>query len=291
MRAQDALEEHYRKLGVPIKEPESLTRVIYFDKDSDMLVVQSGGPNVSDGAIIHTDGRVELLEVKKLHEGGAQLKSHTLKVDAGGYVDRKDLDKYPIGIATELSRAKVKDAYGTNFKLKVTEEDAMEYFVAEYQNSGVDKFLYTSREGHTVIENLKGDPKEISNRLLAKGLRAEVVLRANYGKVALTPEAYDKLSFDMGTFFDMGKTFEPIKGYAGHGTGYFNFGELKQTTIDNMKPAGSGPNALTRMGEYILPIKYNELSKIKPDTKIPMENVEMFPLTLTGTIKYFNGPQ
>ena len=267
--AMDSLISYYGKHGIPIDDAESLVRVIYYSNDSDKILVQSGGPNVLDAAVIEANEVVDMIEVKKLHEGGAQMSSEILETDAAGSINPDELKRYPEYLQKALRRKKMRDVNGKNDKLRLTNVEALTHFVDQYKAKNAKTFIYISESGQLITEDLTRSTDEIVERLNAKGVKAEVRLRGNYGKQKVTQTQVDRFDFYVGHF-------------------YFKDGQVPFTDTFKVKDLNpdemSESSGYVRLGEFVLPIKTKDLKKLPDDYEISKWDMEYFPMTLTGTI-------
>lgn len=271
-RAIQGLETHYEKQGVEIVDAKGLAKVVYFNDDMSKMLVQSGGPNVLDAAVFEADEVVDVIEVKRLGNGGAQLSSQVLETDEAGYIMPSQIEKFPEYLHEALRKNTVQSAMGTNTKLRLTNEEALTFFVDQYKEKGASSFVYTTSEGLLLTEDLSDDTEEIVKRLNSKGVRATVNLRANYGKQKVTQKELDRFDF-----------------YSSHRIFKDGLPRFEDTfKLKDVDPDRIGDSAgYVRIDEFILPVKTKDLKNLPDDFEVNKYDMEYFPLTLTGTIKVY----
>lgn len=274
-RSIEGLRKYYEKMNIPIKDETLLSRVVYYSDDPEKgMLVQSGGSNVLDAAIIKADEVVDIIEMKEL-EKGAQLPLVSLNVDKNGYIEPESLIGQSEDIIGALRDVKIQDADGTNVKLefgseKKNIEHSLRYFVEEYKKKGATSFIYATNNGNTIntIDLTKETP-EIIEEMLNKKIEASVSLRANLQRQNVTND--DIYRFNNILSKDYFKS-----GRASH-TESFTLKSIKEDKI-------SSSGKYVRVGGYILPIEY-ENYKDNLNKRIKKTDLKAFKLSLTGNIK------
>lgn len=271
-RAIQGLEKHYDNQGIEITDTAGLAKVVYFNDDMSKMIVQSGGPNVLDAAVFEADEVVDVIEVKRLGNGGAQLSSQILDTDEAGYITPSQIEEFPDYLHEQLRKNTMQSAMGTNTKLRLTNEEALTFFVDQYKAKGASSFVYTTSEGLLMTEDLSGDTEEIVKRLNSKGVKATVNLRANYGKQKVSEKEIDRFDFysSQRIFEDGMPRFEDT----------FKLKDVRPEKITDS--AG-----FVRIEEYVLPVRTKDLKSLPDDYEVNKYDMEYFPLTLTGTIKVY----
>lgn len=269
------LSKYYKKFGIPIKDESLLARVVYYSDDpSKSVLVQSGGPNVLDAAIIKADGEIDIIEVKEL-ERGAQLPLISLETDKYGSISDSSLNKQSEYIRKALKDIQIQDVDGANVKLdfgsdKNNRELPLRHMIDEYRKKGATSFIYVSEEGSKINRiDLTRPTQEVVEDILTQKIEASVNLRANLYKAKVSKDdiyRFNKiLSKD---YFNTGRASD---------TESFT---LKSIREDKITKAGD----YVRIGGYILPIKYDEY-KDHLNKRIKKVDMKAFKLSLTGNIK------
>lgn len=285
------LSQKYKDLGLNIGNEDALINVIHFSENSDTMIVQSGGPNVSDLAIINAEGEVSLVEVKKGHEGGSQIKSTKLETRSNGSVS-VPTDVYPKEIQEQLEKFDITEAYGKNVDLKLTNKQAMEFFIDSYKDAGNSLLVITDRNGAMHKIDLTEPTSDIADRMIKSKMAAKITLRQNYGAQVLSAEKEERLDYYMN---DYANKDLPVKLMPLRDDNNIRLGDLDWSKLDK-----SGKN--TRLGEFILPVEWPETHKYDymgdegvelakseawdPEMLISKSAIKVFPLVLTGEIKY-----
>lgn len=271
----EGVSEYYEKMGVPIKNKESLARVVYHSEDPNKdILVQSGGPNVLDAAIIRANEVVDIIEVKELGNG-AQMPSVSLDITKDGSISAESLNAQNKYIKDALSGIKIQDADGKDVQLDFggPEENKtipLHHFVEQYKKKGATAFIYTTNNGETVNKvDLTGDNDEVVQRLIEHKIVANVTLRANLNKQNVTEDDIYRFNNILSK-------------------GYFKSG--RASTADTFTLKGIKEDKITKAGEYvriggyILPIKYDEY-KDNLNKRIKKTDLKAFRLVLAGNIK------
>lgn len=274
-RATNSMEKYYESQGVSIGDKSLLARVVYYSSDptNDKILVQSGGPNVLDAAIIEADKVVDIIEVKKLHSGGAQMPSTAIEISETGEISDDVINRSSSYMRSALKGLKIQDADGHNFKVDFGSKENNEryplyYFVDEYKSKGAKTFLYTSANGREIKEiDLRGETSEIVDEMINKGIYANIKLRANAQKRSANKEDIYRFNFHTG-----GSYFKD--GYVPVGSS-FRLGDLDKNKF-------TVSNGNIRIGGYVLPIKEKEYNE---DLIINKKDMQAFRLTLIGDIK------
>lgn len=274
-RSVEAVSNYYKKMGVPISNKDALARVVYYSDDiSKGALVQSGGPNVLDAAIIKADEVVDIVEVKEL-ENGAQMPSNALNVEKDGTISEETLNAQNPKVRKALEGLKIQDADGKDLKLDFGGEEEnktapLYYFVEEYRKKGATAFIYTSDNGETVNKiDLTGESDEVVQRLIDNKIEANLSLRANLNKKDVNEDDIYRFNNVLSKkYFKSGRasTSETFT--------------LKGIKEEKIKKAGE----FVRVGGYIIPIKYDEY-KDNMNKRIKKTDMKAFGLVLTGRIK------
>lgn len=277
-RAIAGVKTYYEKFGVPIEKDELLARVVYYsnDEDNDSILVQSGGPNVLDAAVIEADEVVSIIEIKKLHEGGAQQPSSVLDINQNGDIKQESLDEAQDYIQGPLSKLNIHDATGTNPQLDFGSEDnntrfPLRYLADEYKDKGATSFLYTSLDGEEVNEiDLRRPTNEIVDEMISKDISATVKLRANGPKQKVDKNDIYRFNNIVGEdLFKPGANNPDSETFI-----------LKDIPKSKRKKSGS----YVRVGGFVLPIKWKGHDR-KLNQPIDKNKMRAFRLQLTGDIK------
>ena len=266
-RSVEGLHNYYSKLGIPIKDKSLLARVVYYSDDPEKgMLVQSGGPNVLDAAIIKADEVVDIIEVKEL-ERGAQLPLISLEVDKDGMIDKNSL--------SNQSEYQIQDVDGTNLVLdfggdKENQEYPLYHFLEEYKKKGATSFVYTTNEGNTINQiDLTRPEYEVVEDMIDKGIEASVILRANLHKQNATKDDIYRFNKILSkNYFKSGRASD---------TESFTLKSIKK---DKISKAGE----YVRIGGYVLPIKHAEYES-HMNKRIKKIEMKAFKLSLTGNIK------
>lgn len=275
-KAIDSVEKYYTKQGVQIGDKSLLVRVVYFssDPENNKILVQSGGPNVLDAAIIESDKVVDIIEVKKLHKGGAQMPSSVIEVNEDGSIDTESLGPSGVYLKEALENISIQDADGHNVVVDFGSKEKNEvyplyHFVEEYKRKGAKTFLYTSADGSEIREvDLNRPTKEVVEDMKTKGIYANIKLRANIQKRPATETDIARLQKTGSEFFKDGKVPEGDN---------FNLKDLVRDKLVVSKNTGR-----VKMGSFVLPVNKKDLDK---DILISKKDLEAFRLTIAGDIK------
>ena len=271
----ESVSAYYTKMGISIKNKNALARVIYHSDDPNKdILVQSGGPNVLDAAIIRADEVVDLIEVKELGKG-AQLPAVSLETTKDGAISERSLSKQNKYIRDKLRDFKIQDADGSDVQVDFGNERdnkvlPLYHFVEQYRAKGATAFVYTSDEGKQVNKvDLTGTDDEVVERLLEHNIEANVTLRANLNKQKVNKADLER--------FNTILSKEYFKSGRASSTESFT---LKGIREDKISRAGEW----VRIGGYIVPIKYDEY-KENLNKRIKKDQMKAFRLVLTGNIK------
>lgn len=274
-RSIDALDKYYRDIGAPVNDKSALARVVYHSDDlSKGTLVQSGGSNVLDAAIIQADEVVDIIEVKRLNTG-AQLPALSLEVDRDGSISEESLSKYEPYIQNAIRDVKIQDADGSDVKIdfgdeRLNEELPLRHFVQQYKEKGATSFIYTTDEGNTVNRiNLTGPTDEIIKELKEKKIEANIRMRANLN----TRDATDEDIYRFNNLLSK----EYFKSGRASTTESFTLKGIKE---DKIKKSGK----YVRVGGYVLPIEYDSYED-NLNKRIKKKDLKAFRLVLTGNIK------
>lgn len=271
----EGVSAYYEKMGVPIKNKATLARVVYHSEDPNKdILVQSGGPNVLDAAIIKANKVVDIIEVKELG-GGAQLPAVSLDINKDGSISEESLNGQYDYMKEALSGMKIQDADGQDVQIDFGSEYENKvlplfHFVEQYRNKGATSFIYMSNDGDTVNKvDLTGPTDEVVARLIDHKIEANVTLRANLNRQNVTDD-------DIYRFNNI-LSKEYFKSGRSSNTESFTLKGIKEEKITK-----SGE--YVRVGGYILPIKY-ENYKESLNKRIKKTDMKAFRLVLTGNIK------
>lgn len=274
-RSTEGLKSYYEKMNIPISDESLLSRVIYYsDNPEKGILVQSGGPNVLDAAIIKADKVVDIVEIKKL-EGGAQLPLTSLDIDENGFIKAQVVNNQNSYIANIIKDINIDDADGTNIKLNFGSEDenlrhSLNYFVEEYKKKGATAFIYTTNNGNTINTiDMTRKTSEVIDNLIDENIEASLQLRANLQKQ--NADEYDIQRFNN----VLSKKY--FKNSRSSQTESFT---LKSIREDKVTSCGK----YVRVGGYVLPIEYNNY-KDKLNVRIKKSDLKAFKLSLTGNIR------
>lgn len=274
-RSIKGLHNYYSKLGIPIKDKSLLARVVYYsDNPEQGMLVQSGGPNVLDAAIIKADEVVDIIEVKEL-ERGAQLPLVSLEVDKDGMIDEKSLNDQSEYIRKALSGIQIQDVDGTNLILdfgtdKANQEYPLYHFLEEYRKKGATSFVYTTNEGNTINQiDLTRPADEVVEDMIEKGIDATVILRANLHKHNATEDDIYRFNKILSKDYFKSKRASETESFT-----------LKSIKEDKISKAGK----YVRIGGYVLPIEFDDYEN-HMNKRIKKTDLKAFKLSLTGNIK------
>jgi len=270
-----AIKKYYENIGVSIKDESTLARVVYHSDDVNKgTLVQSGGPNVLDAAIIKADEVVDIVEVKRLSTG-AQLPVTTLEVDQYGNISDSSLDLQKDYMKEAIKHVKIQDADGTDYKVDFGDPEKnkrfpLQHFVEQYKDKGATSFIYTTNEGEDVNRiDLTRDTDEVVDELIERKIEANVTLRAN-----LSSQKVNKK--DIHRFNEI-LSKEYFKSGRASNTESFTLKSIKK---DKISKAGK----FVRVGGYILPIEYENYEE-NLNKRIRKSDMKAFRLSLTGNIK------
>lgn len=271
----EGLSKYYKKFGIPIKDENLLARVIYYSADPEKsILVQSGGPNVLDAAIIKADGEIDIIEVKEL-ERGAQLPLISLETDKNGAISESSLGEQSEYISKALEGIQIQDVDGTNVKLdfgsnKANQEFPLRHMIEEYRKKGATSFIYVSEDGNKINRiDLTGPTDEVVQTMVDKRIEASVNLRANLYKAKVNKD----------DIYRFNKILSKDYFISGRASDTESF-TLKSIKADKITKAGD----YVRVGGYVLPIKYDEYEE-NISKRIKKTDMKAFKLSLTGNIK------
>lgn len=268
------LADYYKGVGANVSDKTKLVKVIHHSAHSDQVLVQSGGPNVLDAAIIKAGEVVRIIEMKELSKK-AQLPAEALKVDKEGYVKEESLNGKAKDIKKALSTARIQDADGTNFKLNFgsevkNERVPLEYFVDTYKQKGATSFIYTTNNREDVhIMDIRGDTDKVIDKMIENKIEADVRLRANHSSRKVNDD----------DIYRFNKVLSKDYFKSGRSSDSESF-TLKSIKEDKITKSGE----FVRIGGYITPIKY-ETYKENMNKRIKKTDLKAFNLILTGNIK------
>ena len=268
------LADYYKGVGANVSDKTKLVKVIHHSAHSDQVIVQSGGSNVLDAAIIEAGEVVDIIEMKELSKK-AQLPAEALKVDKEGYVKEESLNGKAKDIKKALSTARIQDADGTNFKLNFgsevkNERVPLEYFVDTYKQKGATSFIYTTNNREDVhIMDIKGDTDKVIDKMIENKIEADVRLRANHSSRKVNDD----------DIYRFNKVLSKDYFKSGRSSDSESF-TLKSIKEDKITKSGE----FVRIGGYITPIKY-ETYKENMNKRIKKTDLKAFNLTLIGNIK------
>lgn len=271
----EALSSYYERQGIPIKNKDALARVVYHSDDVEKgILVQSGGPNVLDAAIIKANKVVDIIEVKELGRG-AQLPSISLDVDKEGYIKKESIENQSGYLKEALEGIKIQDADGKDIQLNFGSEYENQvlplyHFVEQYKNKGATAFIYTTDDGNSVNKvDLTGPDDEVVARLLEHKIEANITLRANLNKQNVNEDDIYRFNNILSKkYFKSGRAST---------TETFTLKGIKE---DKISKAGN----YVRVGGYILPIEYDTY-KDNLTKRIKKTDLKAFRLVIAGNIK------
>lgn len=274
-RSTKALLSYYKKMGVNIKDESKLIRVMYHNEDINKgILVQSGGPNVLDAAVIKADEVVDIIEMKELSQQ-AQLPTTSLEVQKDGSISEASLSQQKDYMKNALKNAKIQDADGKDFPVDFgNAEDnqrlPLRHFVEKYREKGATSFVYTTNNGEDVHRmSLLGETDEVVDKLISKNIEANIKLRANLNKHNVNED--DMYRFDN----ILSKKY--LKSGRSSNTKSFTLQSVRQ---DKISRAGK----YVRIGGYITPIEYDTY-KENMTKRIKKTELSAFGLVLTGNVK------
>lgn len=268
------LADYYKGVGANVSDKTKLVKVIHHSAHSDHVLVQSGGSNVLDAAIIKAGKVVDIIEMKELSKQ-AQLPSETLKVNKEGYIKEESLNGKSEDIKKAMSTAKIQDADGTDFQLDFgsgvkNERVPLEYLVDTYKQKGATSFIYTTNNREDVhTMDITGDTDEVVDEMIKNKIEANVRLRAN--------NSSRKVNDD--DIYRFNKVLSKDYFKSGRSSDSESF-TLKSIKEDKITKSGE----FVRVGGYITPIKY-ETYKENMNKRIKKTDLKAFNLILTGNIK------
>lgn len=274
-RSVEAISKYYESMGIAIKNKPALARVVYHSDDIEKgMLVQSGGPNVLDAAIIKADEVVDIIEVKELGKG-AQLPAVSLEVNKDGSISEESLNGQNEYIKEALKGIKIQNADGQDIQLEFGSEAEnkimpLYHFVEQYRSKGATSFIYMSNDGDTVKKiDLTGPTDEAVARLIDHKIDANVTLRANLNRKNVTEDDVYRFNNVLSkNYFKSGRSSI---------TDSFTLKGIKE---DKITRAGKH----VRVGGYILPIEYDTY-KENLNKRINKKDMKAFRLVLTGNIK------
>ncbi|HHT97117.1 MAG TPA: hypothetical protein GXZ90_04395 [Clostridiales bacterium] len=274
-RSVKAIKNYYEGMGVPIKDESTLARVVYHSDDINKgTLVQSGGPNVLDAAIIKADEIVDIVEIKNI-SGGAQLPVTTLKIDQYGHISDKSLNLQKNYMKEAIKHVKIQDADGTDHKVDFGDPEKnkrfpLHHFVEQYKDKGATSFIYTTNNGEEINRvDLTRNTDEVVDDLIDRNIEANVTLRANLSSKKANQKDIKRFNNILSKdYFKSGRTSN---------TESFTLKSIKE---DKISKAGK----FVRVGGYILPIKYDNY-KENLNKRINKSDMKAFRLVLTGNIK------
>lgn len=274
-RSIKGLSNYYKKLGIPIKDESLLARVIYYSDDIDKgILVQSGGPNVLDAAIIKADEVVDIIEVKEL-ERGAQLPLVSIDVNSDGSMKEEALEHQSPTIKKALLGINMSDIDGKNLKLDFGSEmankrDPLYYFLNEYKKKGATSFIYTTENGNKLNRvDLTGPEDEVVEDMLNRGIEANVILRGNLHKQNASEEDIERFNTLVNKEYSKSGRSSMSESFT-----------LKSIKKEKLSKSGD----YLRIGSFILPIKHEDYEK-SINKRIKKKDLKSFKFSLTGNIK------
>lgn len=257
----DKLKSYYDEHGASIKDTTGLCRVIYTNDDQDKFVVQTGSPNVLDAAIITSDN-IDIVEIKKGHGGGAQFGQLTFPVNEDGKI--AGYDTLPSEIRSTLENYNVEMSMGTNYKLPVSSDSALEYFIDEYRSKGATSAIFTDSNEKAIYIDLNKPNDKVIEDMKVHNISAFLNVRANKNTKKLDKSAEARFNKKMTHLLKDGVKFNGSN---------FKISDVKE---EHLKSWGR----YVRIDEFCLPINSPD-----DDRTINLEEVKFFPPMLAGTIK------
>ena len=268
------LADYYKGVGANVSDKTKLVKVIHHSAHSDQVLVQSGGSNVLDAAIIKAGKVVDIIEMKDLSKQ-AQLPAEALEVNKEGYVKEESLNGKAKYIKKALSTARIQDADGTDFQLDFgsqvkNERVPLEYLVDTYRQKGATSFIYTTNNGEDVhTMNITGDTDKVVDEMIKNKIEANVRLRAN--------KDFRKVNDDDIYRFNKVLSKDYFKSGRSSDSESFTLKSIKEDKITKSR-------GFVRIGGYITPIKY-ETYKENMNKRIKKTDLKAFRLILMGNIK------
>lgn len=265
-RASRVLADYYKKIGQNVDDIDKLVRVMYYN-DAGEVLVQSGGSNVLDAAVIGLDDNVSVAEIKRLGKSGAQVPNAEMKLSALGYIQTDS--SLPDTVRAALSGAiSYENALGTNYKLKLDKRESAKYFIDKYKEKGATMFVYSTEHGNVLAINLDRSTDELAEEFLSRGILVDLKLRTNLSNRKTKPEDFNDNIIGLVPYFNGAvPRGETIK--------------LKDINRGKLKEVGD----TLRMREFILPFSAEEIDKLPDNYEFKKADMKYAPLILTGEVR------
>lgn len=266
--AKESLEKAY-----PIADEsnsEKFCRAIYYSDDSNSMFIQTGAPELLDGALVE-NGETRLLEIKKTHSNGAQTVERTLGIGSDNTFELNDEDYETLDpeILAEVERFR-NDNSTNQYNLKVPNYVAMEQFVRDYQRHGSSEFVCTDKKGRAISVDMSRDARQVTNELVNNGFVATLKIRTNLNTRKLDSNARYRLKENKHNLYKGDYVRDQFGDKA---IPFENFDKSKMTKVRNK----------VRIGEYMLPVKWEDRNSYKGP--ISLEKMEYFSPVMGGDIK------
>ena len=249
---------------------EKFCRAIYYSDDSDSMFIQTGAPELLDGAVVE-NGETRLLEIKKTHSTGAQTIERTLGIGHDSTFELGDEDYETLNPEILAEVEKFRNDNTTNqYNLKVSNFVATEQFVRDYQRNGSSEFVCTDKRGRAISIDMTRDPKTVANELVSNGFVTTLKIRTNLNTRKLDTNARYRLKENKDKIYTGDYVRTPTGERA---ISFENFDKSKMTKVRNK----------VRIGEYMLPVKWED--KDSYTGPISLEKMEYFSPVMGGDIK------
>lgn len=259
---------------ITLKNENELINVLHYSDDGETAVVQMGGSNVLDIAVIQNNS-VEFVEYKTIDKTGSQLSAKTMQVDENGKA--MGIDCLPENVKKSIEKIGFKNTFGTNVALNLTHRESLEFFVNSYKEKGADKLAYHKSDGKVSEIDFSQDTESIVRKLENDNIVATLRLRSN--QTDSVPTDVDK------------KRWKEKRNH------YFKNGKIPKDddtfTLNDLNPEYfkyDNPSVKRNfaVGEMVLPIKKSEIKTFDRNKPIKMSSIKVRALQLIGDIKEKN---
>lgn len=272
--AKDSLEKKYTDLGVSIGARDSLVNTLYYSDYNDMILVQSGGPNVLDFAIIDNSGEVvDLVEVKDFG-GGAQTSNKTLDTTVEGRFVTDNLD-YTDAMKLAIDNINEYDVMGTNYPINLSKENSVLEFVRTYKSKGATKLIGMGRDNNLIAIDLTKSNERIVSQFESNDIEVSYNIRSNKNQKVMNEELIKKFDTQGDVLF--------YKNSDAKNREWITLKDLKEDFV-------YGDKALTirnrlRLGSFTIPEKYYRDGALNKNTKIYKKDLEYMVSFISGLVK------
>lgn len=272
------LEERMRADGLTVKDKGKIINVMHFTDDGETAVVQMGGSNALDLAVVTKDN-IEIIEVKTFSYGGSQINGRVTNINSDGSIN-VNLDDVPDYVKDEVRKMKVDQTFGTNPYVNLSNRQSLEYVVESYKKKGANKLSFIGRDGHLHDVDLSDSNKAI-NTLKRNNVEASVRLRSNMKSGVPTKVDRERWKTLGGKYFKDGSM----------PTDTFTLNDLKDEyrRFDSKRSADDGEDgdskAKARAGEFVLPFTKKQALKMKGDEPINVSDLKVVKVDIIGEIK------